>query len=175
MVDLCTRTDAVFHDSSYYYAICYGIEHQLVEPSQTVRATNLCPRPPNNNDLQLTDYAVGKGLVSLLDNQETKYPHSEIAFSMIKWSELGVLDQHKFITISKTIMFGNCAKCFSPWPLGLMCSYCRGPEYTRSIMLYFVHSESAASVVISSSAGPPQWFVERFKPCDPLCVGVSLL
>ena len=110
---------------------------------------------------QLTDYAVGEELVSLLDNQETEYPHSKIAFSMIEWSELGVPDQHKFISISKTILFGNCAKCFRPWPLGLMCSYCRGPEYTRSIMLYFVHSESAASVVISLAAALSMgtWFL----------------
>ena len=42
-------------------------------------------------------------------------------------------------------------------------------------MLYFVSNETAASAKISSSAGPPQWFMERFKPCDPLRVGITLL
>ena len=112
MDELKARTSAVFHDSSYYYAICHGVEHQLVELSHTVRAINRCPRPANSDDLQLTDYEVGVGLVSLLDNQVTDYPHSEISFSMIRWSDLGVPDEHKFIRVSTTMMFRNCAKCF---------------------------------------------------------------
>ena len=172
---LQARPSSVFHDSSCYFAVCHGIEHQLVELSQTVRAINLCPHPADSHDLELTDYEVGIGLVSLLDNQASDYPHSEISFSMIRWSDLGVPDEHKFIRISTTMMFGNCAKCFRPWPMGLKCRYCRGPEYTRSIMLYFVSTESAASVVISSSAAPPAMVCSRFKPCDPLRVGITLL
>ena len=38
MDNLKARTGAVFHDSSYYYAVCYGVEHQLDELSRTVRA-----------------------------------------------------------------------------------------------------------------------------------------
>ena len=95
MDELKARTSAVFHDSSYYFATCHGIEHQLVELSHTVRVINLCPSTPNSHDLELTDYEVGTGLVSLLDNQATDYPHSEISFSMIRWSDLGNPDEHK--------------------------------------------------------------------------------
>ena len=90
---LKARTGAVFHDSSYYFAICHGVEHQLDELSHTVRAINHCPSTPDSPDLELTDYEVGLGLVTLLDNQATDYPHSEISFSMIRWRDFGPPDE----------------------------------------------------------------------------------
>ena len=87
-----------FHDSTYYFAICKGIEHKVIQLAKTAIAQNQCQITYDTDEEdkrkgQLTHGEVLEGITTLLieqtdSDEDEQTLGNKVSIWMIRWNKL---------------------------------------------------------------------------------------